>query len=166
MTEPDIQSQTHIIIEMLRAMQPTAGRWAFVMFVCALLTVAAAAMDMWTGIDAARANKERISSRGLRKTVAKVVDYLRVLLFALFIDMLGAFIEWYALPYCAMLCTLGVLLIEGKSVIENLKKKRSHASDIVEMAARIIECATRGDAEKIIEALKDESKARKEKGNG
>ena len=56
-----------------------------IIFICAILTIVASFIDMWTGLDAARVNKEPISSRSLRKTIAKIVDYLRVVLFAVLI---------------------------------------------------------------------------------
>lgn len=132
--------------------------WAVVLFICCVLVIVAAFIDMWTGIEAARARHEPISSRGLRKTVGKIVDYLRVLLFAVLIDTLGLFFSWYVLPYCAVLCTLGVLLIEGRSVIENSRKKKSHAADILEAVEDIIKAATRQDAEEIIKKLKEKEK--------
>lgn len=125
-----------------------------IIFVCCVLIIVASFIDMWTGIDAARANKEPISSRALRKTVAKIIDYLRVLVFAVLIDILGLCFPWYAIPYCAIIGTLGILLIEFRSVIENSRKKRSHAGEVMDMVAKIIECATDKDAEKIIEFIK------------
>ena len=152
--------------EMLASIRPVVGRGSVIIFVCAVLVMAASFIDMWTGIEAARANKERISSRALRKTVAKIVDYLRVVMFAVLVDVLGLFFPWYALPYCAMLCTLGILLIEGKSVLENFRRKRSHAADVVEMVARIVECGSVKDAEDIIRLLKESGGHAPEGGGG
>lgn len=129
-----------------------------VIFVCCILIIFAALIDLWTGIDAARANKERIRSKALRRTVTKTIDYLRVVLFGVLIDVLGLFFPWYALPYCALLCTLGVLLIEGRSVLENLRKKKSHAADIASMVGKIVQCIDEKDAQKIISELKVTSK--------
>lgn len=153
------------VAEMVAAAVPVVGRGSVIIFTCSVLVMAAAFIDMWTGIEAARANKERISSRSLRKTVAKIVDYLRVIMFAVLVDVLGLFFPWYALPYCAILCTLGILLIEGRSVLENFRRKRSHAADVVEMVARIVECGSVKDAEDIIELLKkNQEKEDKPKG--
>ena len=109
------------IIQFFEAQKATMSFGVIIIFVCCVLVIAASFIDMWTGIEAARANKEKISSRALRKTVSKIVDYLRVVMFALLIDILGLFFPWYNLPYCVILCTLGILLIEGFSVIENSK---------------------------------------------
>lgn len=130
------------------------ARGITIIFVCCILVIAAALIDMWTGVDAARANKEKIRSHSLRKTVRKVIDYLRIIIFAVLIDILGLFFPWYELPYACVVVTLGVLLIEGKSVIENLKKKRSSAAQVVDIVGKIVECADEKDARKLIEIIK------------
>lgn len=127
-------------------------------FLLCVLVCAAALIDMWAGIDAAKANKEKIMSHGLRKTVRKIIDYLRIVYFFLLIDILGAVFVWYNLPYCAILATLGVLLIEGRSVIENSRKKQSAAGRIVDAVQEIISCVDSEKAQKIIEMIKEQPK--------
>ena len=136
--------------------------WAAVGFTCCTLILLAVLIDMWAGTAAARAIGERLSSHGFRKTVAKAVDYLRVVFFAALIDTLGLFFPWYLLPYFVLACTLGVLLIEGRSVIENSRKKKSQAAAIPDAVRSIIQAATREDAEKVLEQL-DELKKGKSK---
>ena len=133
------------------------GHGITLIFICCVLVIAACLIDLWTGVDAARKNKERIKSRILRRTVAKILDYLRVVVFGVLIDILGLAFPWYAIPYAALVVTLGILLIEGKSVIENYQKTRSAAAKVVDMISTIIECADNDTAEKIIRAIKDDS---------
>lgn len=133
-------------------------RGIMIAFLLCVLVCAAALIDMWTGIDAARTNKERIMSHGLRKTVSKIIDYLRIVYFFLLIDILGAVFAWYNLPYCAILATLGVLLIEGRSVIENSRKKQSAAGRVVDAVQEIIACVDSEKAQKIIEMIKEQPK--------
>lgn len=134
------------------------ARGTMIAFLLCVLVCAAALIDMWTGIDAARANKEKIMSHGLRKTIRKIIDYLRIVFFFLLIDILGAVFVWYNLPYCAILATLGVLLIEGRSVIENSKKKQSAAGRVVDAVQEIISCVDSEKAQRIIEMIKEEPK--------
>lgn len=126
-----------------------------IVFVCCILICIASFIDMWTGIDAARSNKEKINSHGLRKTATKITDYMRVVIFALLIDILGMFFPWYAMPYAVVIITFGILFIEGKSVIENSRKKKSSAGEIMEMVSQIIKCATEKDASRLIEEIKE-----------
>ena len=74
--------------------------------------------------------------------------------------MLGLFFPWYELPYFAVASTLGILLIEGRSVLENFRRKRSHAASVVEVIGRIIEATSADEAEAIIRLLREEGKAR------
>ena len=137
------------------------GHGITIIFVCGVLTIAACLIDLWTGVEAAKANRETIRSKRLRRTVAKILDYLRVIVFAVLIDILGLAFPWYAVPYCAVIVTLGIVLIEGKSVIENLRKKKSSAADVLDMVKTIIECSDNETAEKILKAIKNDGKLRK-----
>lgn len=133
------------------------GHGVSIIFICCVLVIVACLIDLWTGVDAARKNHEKIKSRILRRTVSKILDYLRVVVFGVLIDILGLAFPWYAIPYCALLVTLGILLIEGKSVIENYQKSRSSAAKVVDMLEQIIECGDNDTAERIIRAIKDDS---------
>ena len=104
------------------------GHGVTIIFICCILVIVACMIDLTTGVEAAKKNKEKIKSRILRRTVAKILDYLRVVVFGVLIDILGLAFPWYAIPYCAIVVTLGILLIEAKSVIENYQKRRSAAA--------------------------------------
>lgn len=130
-------------------------------FVCMVLVVFASLIDLWTGVDAAKKNKEKIKSRLLRRTVSKITDYLRIVIFGCLIDVLGLTFPWYAIPYCVVICTFGILLIEGKSVIENYNKSKSSAAKVVDMIQAIIECGDNDAAEKILKAIKADSQNHK-----
>lgn len=132
---------------------------------CCVLVIVACSIDLWTGIDAARKNKERIRSKALRRTISKILDYLRVVVFGVLIDVLGLSFTWYVIPYCAVICTLGILVIEGKSVLENFQKKKSSAAQVADIIAAIVDATDNETAEKIIKAIKDDGKIRKEANN-
>ena len=95
-------------------------------------------VDLWAGISTAKANGLKPNSHGLRKTMTKVGDYFKVALVGVMFDLLGSVFSWYALPYMTLLTSVSVLLIEGKSVIENLRRKKSSASQIPEFIKEII----------------------------
>ena len=86
------------------------------------------------------------------------MDYYRLVVFFILIDILGLCFPWYNLPYGAIIGTLGVLIIEGFSVVENLRRKKSHAAEVADMAAKIVECLTPEEAQKIIKKIKEEKK--------
>lgn len=139
------------------------GNGVSIIFMCCILTIAACLIDLWTGVDAAIKCGEKVSSKALRRTVAKAIDYLRIIVFGVLIDVLGLCFTWYTIPYCAVFVTLGILLIEGKSVIENYRKRKSSAADVVDMLQRIIECSDNETANKILDAIKKDGQNRRKK---
>ena len=130
-----------------------------IVFVCLILICIACFIDLWTGIDAARVNKEKIKSRPLRKTGAKIIDYFRLVIMFLLLDLIGISLQWYSMPYGAIVITVGTLVIEGLSVIENLRKKKSHAAEVADFALEIINCNSKEGAKELIKKIK--SKAEK-----
>lgn len=131
-----------------------------IVLLCWATMVASSFIDLWSGVDAAKACGEKIQSNGLRRTVSKLGDYFRVELFFLMFDGLGSLITWYELPYASMLGALAIILIEGKSVVENSRKKKSSAADIPDMLRLIVNASDIEQAKKVAEILtkkKDET---------
>ena len=123
---------------------------AVVIFTAWLMIIGACLVDFWAGISAAKANKDHIHSHGLRKTIEKISDYFKVALVALMIDVLGSVFAWYALPYATILCSVAVIIIEGKSVFENMVRKKSNAAKVLALAERITEAKSMEEAKRII----------------
>ena len=129
--------------------------------VCWLFMVLATLVDFWSGVTTAKALKEPLMSHGFRRTITKISDYWRVLLFALMFDILGAFLSFYYLPFLSMLCTLAIVIIEARSVVENSKRRRSHAAEVPSVVSDIVGALTKEDAMKAAEriiALYEQSK--------
>ena len=133
------------------------GRGMTIIFICCVAIIVAVLLDLNTGINAAKKNHEKIKSRILRRTITKIIDYLRVLVFGVIIDVLGLAFPWYNIPYCAILVAVGVVLIEAKSVLENYQKSKSAASELPDMLMDVIKAVTREDAQRIIELIKAEN---------
>lgn len=128
-----------------------------IIFICCVAIIVAVLLDLNTGINAAKKNHEKIKSRILRRTITKIIDYLRVLVLGAIIDVLGLAFPWYNIPYCAILVAVGVVLIEAKSVLENYQKSKSAASELPDMLIDVIKAVTREDAQRIIELIKAEN---------
>lgn len=121
--------------------------------VCWLFMVLATLVDFWSGVTTAKALKEPLMSHGFRRTITKISDYWRVLLFALMFDILGAFLSFYYLPFLSMLCTLAIVIIEARSVVENSGRRRSHAGKILDVAAEIVEAKDLDKAKQLISTI-------------
>ena len=136
-------------------------RMAIVM-ICWTFVFAANFLDFWSGRDTAKALGEKIDSQGYRRTFVKIGDYYRVLMFLLLFDMIGSLFPFYTLPFASILGSIAVIAIELISVIENSKRKKSHAGDIPEIVKKIVQCATSKDGEKILEEITNQIKSKKD----
>lgn len=134
------------------------GHGMTIIFGCCVFIIIAVLLDLETGVKAARENHEKIRSRILRRTITKILDYLRVLVFGVIIDMLGLAFPWYAIPYCAILVTLATVLIEAKSVLENYEKMKSTAAAIPDEITRIVKAKTRDEAKEIIDLIRESTR--------
>lgn len=132
------------------------GHGITIMFLCFVLVLFSVVIDLFTGVQAARKCKEKLQSHILRRTVNKVISYLTVVFFGIFIDILGLCFPWYAIPYCCILCTLGVILIEGKSVIENHAKAKNPAASVPGTVVEIAEWLK--NHEDVLRELKNKAK--------
>lgn len=124
-----------------------------IIMICWAMMILSCIVDLWSGRDTAKFLGEKLESHKYRRTIVKIGDYSRVMLFGFMFDCLGMLLPFYILPFGTMLCAAGVIAIEGKSVIENSARKKAHAADIPEVIKKIIQAATTKDAEIIVEQL-------------
>lgn len=138
---------------------------ATIIFACWVFMVVANMVDFWSGTTTAKALHQKLWSHGFRRTITKIDDYARLMLFALMFDVLGSLFTFYIAPFGTILCTIAIMCIEGKSVIENSRRKKAHAAQIPDIVKQIIEATTeeqgRGVLKKIAKLIaenKNESK--------
>lgn len=113
-----------------------------IIVICWIFSTIACIVDFWSGTLTAKILGEKLMSHSFRRTVVKIGDYARVLMFAFMVDALGSLLSFYILPFATMLCALAILCIEGKSVLENSKRRKAHAGDVPDMIKQIIQAAT------------------------
>lgn len=113
-----------------------------IIVICWIFSTIACIVDFWSGVLTAKILGEKLMSHGFRRTVIKIGDYARVLMFAFMVDALGSLLSFYILPFATMLCALAILCIEGKSVLENSKRRKAHAGDVPDMIKQIIQAVT------------------------
>lgn len=113
-----------------------------IILVCWFFMTISCMVDFWSGTSTAKALGQALMSHGFRRTVTKIGDYVRLMLFALMFDMLGSLLVFYILPFATILCTIAIIYIEGKSVVENSKRKQAHAADVPEIVEKIVQAAT------------------------
>lgn len=136
-----------------------------IVLICWAFVFVANFVDFWSGRDTAKAIGEHIDSKGYRRTFVKIGDYYRVLIFALLFDLIGSLFTFYKLPFVTMLGSISVIAIELASVIENSKRKKSHAAEVPDIIKKIIQCATTKDGEKILEEITKELNNKRHENN-
>ena len=110
-----------------------------IILVCWFFMVVSSIVDFWSGTTTAKALGQALMSHGFRRTVTKIGDYVRLMLFALMFDILGSLLSFYIVPFATILCTVAIIYIEGKSVVENSKRKKAHAADVPDIVRKIVQ---------------------------
>lgn len=120
-----------------------------------LIMVLSVCVDLWAGINSAKARKEKLYSGGLRRTFSKLGDYWRIQVMALIFDLIGSCLSWYGLPYASIVITAAIVIIEGRSVWENERAKKSNVAKLPDAIRAIIQCADVRTAEELLKKLKE-----------
>lgn len=126
-----------------------------IIMVCWLFMIVACIIDFWSGTTTAKAIGEKLMSHGFRRTITKIGDYIRVMFFALMFDLLGGLFTFYKIPFSTILCTVAIIAIEGKSVIENSRRKKAHAADIPDIIKQIIQATTAKQGHEIFNKINE-----------
>ena len=92
---------------------------------------------------------------GLCLKVIKFGEYWRFLLFGFLFDLLGVIFPWYGYPYMTIVITIGLAVIEFKSLLEHAKKRKSKTAELPNIIKDIVECATTEDAQKLVKSIRD-----------
>ena len=121
-----------------------------IIFIFWFLVLFAILLDLWSGVNRAKALKEEMRSDKFRRTMEKIGDYWRVLAFGLMLDVVGSMLTFYNIPYASGLASVACILIELKSVIENAHAKKSAVSQLPDMIRKIISCTNSDEAMKLI----------------
>lgn len=124
-----------------------------IIVICWIFSTIACIVDFWSGTLTAKILGEKLMSHGFRRTVVKIGDYARVLMFAFMVDALGSLLSFYILPFATMLCALAILCIEGKSVLENSKRRKAHAADVPDIVKKIVQAATAEQGHEILNEI-------------
>lgn len=124
-----------------------------IIIACWLFATMACIVDFWSGTLTAKILGEKLMSHGFRRTIVKIGDYARVLMFTFMIDALGSLLSFYILPFATILCAIAVLLIEGKSVMENSKRRKAHAADVPDIVKQIVQATTAEQGHEILNEI-------------
>lgn len=126
-----------------------------IILTCWLFMIVSSIVDFWSGITTAKALGIPLMSKGFRRTITKIGDYIKVMLFVLMFDILGSLLPFYIAPFATILCTVAIIYIECKSVIENSRRKNAHAADIPGIVAQIVKATTAEHGRDVLKQIVD-----------
>lgn len=124
-----------------------------IILICWIFMILSSIVDFWSGTTTAKALGQALMSHGFRRTITKIGDYVRLMLFALMFDILGSLLSFYIIPFATILCTVAVICIEGKSVIENSKRKKAHAAEVPDIVKQIVRATTAEQGHEILDKI-------------
>lgn len=110
--------------------------WALmVISSCWLAVILAIIVDFFFGVKKARQIGEARTSEGYRRTINKATYYFALMFFALIFDFFDvispSFLDYplATIPFISIMCALGLVLTEAKSVRENADDKLRRKTD-------------------------------------
>lgn len=124
-----------------------------IILVCWIFMILSSIVDFWSGTMTAKALGQALMSHGFRRTITKIGDYVRLMLFALMFDILGSLLSFYIIPFATILYTVAVICIEGKSVVENSKRKKAHAAEVPDIVKQIVQATTAKQGHEILDKI-------------
>lgn len=124
-----------------------------IILVCWIFMILSSIVDFWSGTTTAKALGQALMSHGFRRTITKIGDYVRLMLFALMFDILGSLLSFYIIPFATILYTIAVIYIEGKSVVENSKRKKAHAAEVPDIVKQIVRATTAEQGHEILDKI-------------
>lgn len=131
--------------------------------VCAFVIVAIF-IDLWDGVYTARKTAQKVHSHKLRVTVSKISEYFRLIMLGFLLDGIGVLFSFYPLPVVSMIFGAGLIGVEIKSILEHIRRRKSHASEITDIIRGIVDCANEKDAKRLVALLmeqKEETETKK-----
>lgn len=132
------------------------------LIVCVIMWVlvfCAIFVDLWDRIYTQKKLGKPIDSHSMRKTLGKLGEYWRVLLIAFIVDAVifiaCTLLNIKTMPAITILVSIGLLIIEAKSLIEHAKERKSKIKDIQNIIQSVVKASSDKDAKKVIAAVAD-----------
>lgn len=121
-----------------------------------VISTAACLIDLFSGVTTARYLGERLRSHRFRDTIFKITLYWAAQILSLLAGLILALsTTLYNFPYLSALITLGILIVEGKSVCEHARRRRHGLAKVPEAIIDLARYAniTEAETRQIIAAI-------------
>jgi hypothetical protein len=105
-----------------------------VLYACVLLSVL---IDLFFGVKRAKRLNIARTSFGYRRTITKLTSYFGLMLMLSIADIAASVI--FKMPYFTVIGAIGIVIVEAKSVFENLKQQEKSMEEIQKALLKLFE---------------------------
>ena len=105
-----------------------------VLYSCVFVSVL---IDLFFGVKRAKQLKVVRTSFGYRRTITKLTSYFGLMIMLTIGDIVASVV--FEMPYFTVISAIGIVLIEAKSVFENLRQENKNVDDIQKVLLKIFE---------------------------
>ena len=97
----------------------------------------AVVIDLFFGVRRAKHLNIARTSSGYRRTISKLTNYFGLMLMLSIADIVASVV--FKMPYFTVAGAVGIVLVEAKSVFENLKQQEKNIAEVQSMLLKIFE---------------------------
>jgi hypothetical protein len=105
-----------------------------ILYTCVFVSVL---IDLFFGIRRAKRLKITCTSSGYRRTINKLTSYFGLLLMLSLADIAASVI--LKMPYFTVIGAIGIVVVEAKSVFENLKEEEKNVEEVQKVLTKFFE---------------------------
>ena len=105
-----------------------------VLYSCVFLSVL---IDLFFGVRRAKRLKIVRTSSGYRRTITKLTSYFGLMLMLSIADIAASVI--FKMPYFTVIGTIGIVIVEAKSVFENIKEQEKGVEELQILLQKLFE---------------------------
>lgn len=105
-----------------------------VLYACVFASVL---IDLFFGVKRAKRLKILRTSFGYRRTITKLTSYFGLMLMLSIADIAASVI--FKMPYFTVIGAIGIIIVEAKSVIENLKQQEKGIEEVQKTLQKLFE---------------------------
>lgn len=105
-----------------------------VLYACVFVSVL---IDLFFGVRRAKRLKIIRTSFGYRRTITKLISYFGLMIMLTIADIVASVV--FDMPYFTVIGAIGIVLVEVKSVFENLRKESKNLDEVQKVLLKLFE---------------------------
>jgi len=105
-----------------------------ILYACVFVSVF---IDLFFGVKRAKRLKIARTSFGYRRTITKLTSYFGLLLMLSIADVAASVV--FKMPYFTVIGAIGIIIIEAKSVFENIHKEEKNIAEVQKLLLKLFE---------------------------